>query len=102
MKAGPNCHIVALANFHETIMIQEYNAELGQRVGLQVGTVTSGTEFEDGKLKVVDTGVAFLDAYSSDGRILVTRTVFEGPRPDEIENRERDEIFRDFLGKIGV
>ena len=102
MKARPNCHIVALANFHETIMIQEYNAELGQRVGLQVGTVTSGTEFEDGKLKVVDTGVAFLDAYSSDGRILVTRTVFEGPRPDEIENRERDEIFRDFLGKIGV
>lgn len=102
MKARPNCHIVALANFHEAVTIQEWNRELGQRVGLQVGTIVSGTEFEDGKLKIVDTGVAFLDAYSSQGRILVTRTVFEGPRPDEIENHQREETFLDFMKKIGV
>lgn len=94
--------VVVLANFHVTTMVEEWNEELGQRVGLQVGTLVSGTDFEDGKNKSVDTGVAIVNIRSHKGRIFATEALFDGPSKDELTELDREDLMDQWRSKVGI
>lgn len=101
LGARPDCQAVVLANFHIGKEVCQWEGDLGQRVGLQVGTLVSGTDFEDGKNKRVDTGVGMLRICSLDGRILSTKTTFEGPRKGELKRYSSSDIFAAFRKSLG-
>ncbi|MBI2462995.1 MAG: hypothetical protein HYV65_02045 [Candidatus Spechtbacteria bacterium] len=92
LGARKGFHIAVLANFHTAEEVLQWERDLGQRVALQVGTLVSGTDFEDGKLKTVDTGVGILKVYSQDQRIIATETIFEGPREEDEERLDSNSI----------
>lgn len=56
---------------------------------LQVGTIKHRSNFEDGKLKIVDFGVGMLKVWSKDKRIKKTETTFYGTRTPNL--REANE-----------
>lgn len=78
--------VVALANFHTSVSVVEYNYETGPRLALQLGTIVAGTEFEDNMNKRVDTGVGIARVYSDPKthRILITEIIWASPSKDEI------------------
>jgi len=51
-------------------------ASNGQQIGWQIGTMKTGSQFEDNKLKTVDHGFAYLGVYSQNRRIIVTESTF--------------------------
>jgi len=91
-----DCKVVALANFHTATELQRWDAELGQRVAFQVGTLATETEFEDGKMKRCDCGVGVLETYSHEGRIIATRSFFDSPAPEEILEPEHGNVYWDY------
>lgn len=64
MIAARDCQVVLVANFHVGVSVNEWRPGLGQQVGHQAGTVLSGTQFEDGKLKDVDTHVGLVRVWA--------------------------------------
>lgn len=78
------CHIVEFGNFHTAKAVLEWNWELGERIAIENGSILSGTEFEAGKLKIVDTAISFLKVYSKDGRIVMTQPFFEGLKTEKL------------------
>ena len=71
--------VVVLANFHVAVGVEQWEADLGQRVAMQVGALVWKTSFEHSKLKRLDVGVGYLRILSNeDGRIVMTETGFFG------------------------
>ena len=60
MVSARDCQAVLVANFHVGVSVNEWKPGLGQQVGHQAGTVLSGTQFEDSKLKDVDTHIGLV------------------------------------------
>lgn len=68
--------VVVSANFHVAEALGEWRVDTGQRKVLQVGTIKSRSDFEDNRLKKVDSGVGYLKISSIKGRIISTETIF--------------------------
>ncbi len=65
-------HISALANFHTSIIVAEWNTETGQCISVQIGTQVIYTRFERRKMKTgVDFGPVFLRVFSKDNRVFM-------------------------------
>ena len=94
LAARSSCHICQVGNFHTTKVVAEWNPELGERVAVENGSVLSGTEFEAGKLKVVDTGVTSLRVFSQNGRVFQFETDFALPDRSELQVCSEEEIFQ--------
>src|SRR3989338_1081990 len=80
--ADTNGKVLIFANFHVGIQVLQWEEERGQRLALQAGTLVSGTDFEDGKNKTVDTGVVVAKIYSHEGRIFKTSVFFDNAPED--------------------
>lgn len=84
-------HIVIEGNFHTGCVVEQWDPELGQRVGQQLGTLKSSSLFEGNKMKRVDTHIGCLEVESVDGRITRVKSSFR-TRPEDsrpvLDNRE--------------
>lgn len=75
----PDANVIISANFHVGIYVQEHTPEMGERQGLQVGTIKIKSSFEHHKLKEpLDFGVGLLILRSLDGRIISATNEFFG------------------------
>lgn len=97
-KSG--CHIVFLANFHVATSMERWDPELGQRVGMQFGTIVRETQFEENKGKKVDTGVGCLIIFSKNKKIMMSEEFFVIP-PDG-ESLNNSEILKSLEKRIGI
>lgn len=96
-----NTQILILANFHVAISVDQWDADLGQRVAVQCGAIVWKTSFEAGKLKTLDVGVAHLSVLSNnEGRVLVTETAFFGGGKKKAY--ENEFILQGFMRDIGI
>lgn len=68
--------LVSIANFHTAVGIELWGQEVGQRVGIQAGTMMIGSRFEKNMMKDVDFGPIVVKAYLYRGRIIKTEKVF--------------------------
>ena len=87
----PEANIVIVANFHVGIYVQEHSPSVGERCGLQVGTIKLRSSFEDHKLKTVDHGVGLLVVQSLNGRIIATQNEFFS-KPSREESLDNDKL----------
>ncbi len=95
-----DAHIVILANFHVGIVVHEWSDSLGQRVAVQVPTLTSGTAFEDGKNKRCDVGVYTANIWSQNQRIILTDTYFAGPSRISMTALSNDDDYKVLLDRM--
>ncbi|MEK7151796.1 MAG: hypothetical protein AAB784_03770 [Patescibacteria group bacterium] len=72
------CQVVIGANFHVSETVLDWDMDLGQRVGQEIGTIKHGSHFERHKMKTVDQGVGYLRIRSKGGRIYMTESAFYG------------------------
>ena len=72
------CQVVIGANFHVGETVLDWDMDLGQRVGQEIGTIKHGSHFERHKMKTVDQGVGYLMIRSRKQRILMTESAFYG------------------------
>jgi hypothetical protein len=93
--------VVVAGNFHVAISAGQWESELGQKLGLQVGTILWKSKFEHGKLKRLDTGVTVARILSRQGRICMTEILFsnEGVRR---ETHTNEDFLKDFLEQLGI
>ncbi|OGZ61976.1 MAG: hypothetical protein A3H51_00055 [Candidatus Spechtbacteria bacterium RIFCSPLOWO2_02_FULL_38_8] len=95
--------VLLFANFHVGTEVLRWEEETGQRLALQAGTLVSGTDFEDGKNKSVDTGVAVTKIYSHEGRIIKTATFFDSASEDKLtELPDASEIKQSLLKSLNI
>jgi hypothetical protein len=87
-----SCQVCQFGNFHTAKAVLEWNWKLGERVAVENASILSGTEFEDGKLKTVDTAISFLRVCSQNGRIIMAQPFFEGPKAGQIVEYGVDEL----------
>ena len=95
-----NCHVVLLANFHVATSMERWDPEVGQRVGMQFGTIVRETQFEENKGKKVDIGVGYLRIFSKNQKIMMSEEFFVIPAPSE--GLRNDEILKTLESKIGM
>jgi predicted transcriptional regulator len=76
LAAMRDCHIVVIGNFHTFAAMTQYDPNLGQRVGIQYGTLKHRSKFEENMNKVVDFGVGILRVTARDRRVVETQTMF--------------------------
>lgn len=76
MGKARDCQVVVGANFHVALHFEMYRRGMGQVVGLELGTLKHGTDFEDTKLKTVDHGFAYLRVESVNRRVLKSECSF--------------------------
>ncbi len=95
---------VAMANFHTSVAVHESLPETGQRLALQVPTITSGTDFEYNMNKIVDTGVGIARLYShpENHRIHATDVMWDSPREDELSILYNEDLVREYEERVGV
>lgn len=75
----PDAQVIVSANWHVAVRVEEYDADLGQRLVLQCPTILTHTPFEDGKMKTTDFGVGFARIRSKKRRIIEVEGGFYGP-----------------------
>lgn len=82
------CQVVGLANFHTAIMARKWTPDIGECVGMQMGTEVIHTDFEAHQMKRIDFGPLYLRTLSYKGRIYKTTwsafnqpRILEAPRP---------------------
>lgn len=96
-----NCQISIGGNFHVSENLEEWDIDMGQCVSMEIGTIKHGSNFERGKLKIVDQGVGVLRVLSKDSRVFMSESVFYGgPRVRPINNFEWVNEFIE--GKLGI
>lgn len=100
LAAIRGCHVVAIGNFHTAALMTQWDPELGQRIGIQCGTLKHSSEFEDNLNKVVDFGVVCARVWSRDGRIVITQSMFNGDRQGK--KFSNDELLDEIEKKLGV
>lgn len=93
--------IVIGGNFHVAIATGQWESELGQRLGLQVGTILWMSEHEDKQLKNLDTGVAVARILSYKGRVYMTETLFSNEGVQR-ETHTNEGFLGDFLKQLNV
>jgi hypothetical protein len=92
--------LVWVANFHVAEIVEEWSAEHGLRVAMQLPTLKSKSAFEQTKGKMTDFGVGLVKAWSCKGRIMVSETSFLGTNPNE--SLDRHIIVKSLLEHAGV
>ena len=98
---GRGAHVVVLANFHTAVEVEKWNAELGQRLALQLGTNKHKTKFEQRMGKTVDFGYGCVRANVHNGRIVRNATTFCGSERDPVELNNQD-IYEKLQEDLGV
>lgn len=99
MSAVPDCHVVLIGNFHTATAMAFWDSRLGQRCGMQFGTLMHKSDFEFKKNKIVDFGIGCLRVRSRNGRILEVETVFCGvPKRKTFSNNDLLEAFEKKIG----
>jgi len=71
-------NVIAMANFHVAIVVEQWEEKIGNRIAIQAGTLVHKTYFEEGKMKNVHFGVIAANIKSAKGRIVETEIKFEG------------------------
>lgn len=100
MSAVSDCHMVLIGNFHTAAAMALWDSRLGQRCGMQFGTLMHKSDFESKKNKIVDFGIGCLRVKSRNGRILETQTMFCGdPKRKTFSNND---LLDAFEKKIGI
>ncbi|MDO8493442.1 MAG: hypothetical protein Q7S19_02775 [bacterium] len=97
MKKAQLCWV---ANFHVEESVEEWEADKGLRVAMQVPTLMSMSDFEDTKGKTTDFGVGLLKVWSANARIISAETNFLGLNPNT--SFDNDELIRSFLDSFGI
>ncbi len=99
-----DCPVVIIGNFHTGVLVEEWEAKLGQRACIQVGTMKHGSPFEHSKLKTVDQGFAAAKIVSINGRIVCTVTTFYSNDKVQPGSRrvDRRKPLADFRKSIGL
>ncbi len=92
--------LIWIANFHVAEIVEEWSAEHGLRVAMQLPTLKSKSAFEENKGKTTDFGVGLVKAWSHKGRIMVSETSFLGTNPNE--SLDRRIIVKSLLEHAGV
>lgn len=100
LEMAAESQLVVGANFHVSEHLEMWDAHLGQRVCLELGTIKRGSAFEDHKLKTVDTGVGFIRIESSDKRIIATEATFYTKEPVEGSLIDRGKPFKDLIALV--
>lgn len=80
LAAMRGCQVVAIGNFHTASFMTQWDPELGQRVGIQCGTLKHSSEFEDNLNKVVDFGSVCVQIWSRNGRVVATQSTFDSEK----------------------
>lgn len=89
-----------VANFHVEESVEEWSAENGLRIAMQVPTLMSMSKFEGTKGKVTDFGFGLLKAWSVKGRIISSETNFLGINPHK--SFDNSELIRGVLNGVGI
>lgn len=100
MATVADCQVTLVGNFHTAASTAVWERGLGQRVGVQLGTVMYMTPFEFNKNKIVDFGVGILRIYSREGRIIETQTKFSGVSKRRAFSNQV--LITDFLRRLGI
>lgn len=90
LELAKECQIVLSANFHVAEALEEWQKDLGQRLCVQIGTFKVDSDFERGKMKIVDFGPAFFEVASKDKRIQRTEVTFYAEKSTTYEIQERN------------
>ncbi len=91
------CQIVVLANFHDSLAMEEWEPRLGQRFAQKLATLKVASSFERGKMKTLDFGPAAFSVMSKDTRIIKTATRFHATKKTTDQIQERNvEILNGF------
>jgi hypothetical protein len=101
LEAAKDCQVVLGANFHVAEFLGVWEALLGQRICVEIGTMKLRSDFEENKLKTVDHGFAWLLLESVNGRIVAAENTFYTGHVDPRE-LSRNRVFRDLLGSLGL
>ncbi len=78
MLRKSRCHISQIGNFHIAIAVEQWDSELGQRVGMQHGSIVWKTGFEEGKTKLLDVVVGYLRVKTINQRIFMSEIMYYG------------------------
>jgi hypothetical protein len=100
MGAMSDCQIVLIGNFHTAVAMTMWDPRLGERSGMQFGTLMHKTNFEEKKNKVVDFGIGCLRVWSHSGRIIRTQIMFSGKPSGKVFSNE--DLLSLFEKKIGI
>ena len=100
-----DCQVVIIGNFHTGVVVEEWDQALGQRVGIQVGTMKHSSPFESSKLKSgLDQGFVWAKIDSIGGRVVRSETTFysnDKAKPEE-KRLDGDKPFYDFIDGLGI
>lgn len=94
-----DAQVVFMGNFHTAEHVQEHDHNKGgQRDCLDLPTLKIRSRFEDGKFKIVTTGVAFYEVERHNGKIWKSRITFRGTeKTDQAQLRaENEQVLQDF------
>ncbi len=97
MKKANLCWV---ANFHVEEMVEEWSADKGLRVAMEVPTLMCTSKFEGTKGKVTDFGFGLMKVWSVNGRVLSSETNFLGINPHTAFNNS--ELIRNMLSGVGI
>jgi len=100
-----DCALCYHANFHTAISMRRYDPEVGQRVVSQLGTIKTGSGFEDRKGKKVDFGVGYVRLGIKDDRIVMSETAFLGANAAmvrEFKSFDNDVLVSEIAKKSGI
>jgi len=89
---GRKAQLVVLANFHTAVEVEKWQANMGQRLALQLGTNKHKTKFESDMGKIVDFGYGCVRFYVHKGRIMRNTTTFCGSEREPVV-RKNEEIY---------
>ena len=100
LEKASESHLVVGANFHVGEHLEMWDAHLGQRVCLQLGTIKRGSNFEDNKLKTVDHGFGFIRVESAGKRVVATEATFYSAEPVEGTLIDPNKPFNDLIALV--
>ncbi|MEK7516903.1 MAG: hypothetical protein AAB562_04900 [Patescibacteria group bacterium] len=101
LDKASDCQVVFGGNFHVGETLGQWEAELGQRVCVEIGTMKHRSDFEDHKLKTVDQGFARSRIVSVNGRIVFTEaTYYSNSGRERLLDNEM--VFNGLLAHLGI
>lgn len=111
MERSPETQVLISANFHVAEHLEMWEPALGQRCGVQVGTIKRDSHFEAGKLKTVDQGFAWVqvesvDTKDEDGkktrRVIETTATFYSNGGVDQTKLDPEKPYKDFHKDLGI
>jgi hypothetical protein len=111
MERSPDTQVLISANFHVAEHLEMWEPEIGQRVGIQVGTIKRDSHFEAGKLKTVDQGFAWVQVESVEAkdvegkktrRVVESTATFYSNGGVDMTKLDPEKAYKDFHKDLGI